>query len=133
MSKAPVIAIVDDDQAVREALAELLQVTGFESRTFERADAFLADPGAGDFDCLITDVRMPGMDGIELHERLRAFAPAMPVIYITSAHDPATRARALECGAHAYLSKPIADDIILEQLESALAGGAPSRTPDAGE
>ena len=131
MAQAPVIAIVDDDQAVREALAELLQVTGFESRCFERADTFLADAAADDFDCLITDVRMPGIDGLELHERLRVFAPAMPVIFITSAHDPVTRARALESGAHAFLSKPIADGMILEQLESALARRAPSRTRDA--
>ncbi len=124
MSKAPIVAIVEDDDAVRDALSELLQVSGIASRSFDCGDAFLADPAAGDFDCLITDVRMPGVDGLELQRRLRRFAPDTPVIFITSAHDPVSRLRALECGAHAYLSKPIADDIILSQLESALGGGA---------
>lgn len=122
MSEAPIIAIVDDDQAVREALSELLQVTGFSSRAFDRAEAFLADPAIADFACLITDVRMPGIDGLELQQRLRARGSDMPVIFITSAHDPVTHRRALECGAHAYLIKPIADGILLEYLETILGG-----------
>lgn len=126
MSKTPVIAIVDDDEAVREAISELLEVTGFESRCFNRADAFLADPAIGDFDCIITDVRMPGIDGIELQKRLRGRGSHTPVIFITAAHDPITCARALECGAHAFLEKPIADDVILGHLRTALNGEKPS-------
>lgn len=126
MSNAPVIAIVDDDEAVREALSELLEVTGYASRCFERADLFLADPVADEVDCIITDVRMPGIDGIELQQRLRHRGSCTPIIFITSAHDPATRDRALACGAHAYLAKPIADDIILAHLRSALDGHIPS-------
>jgi FixJ family two-component response regulator len=114
------IAIVEDDEAVREAISALLEVMGYSSRGFDRADAFLADPAAGNFDCLITDVRMPGIDGLELQRRLRAFAPGTPVIFVTSVDDPITRTRALESGAHAYLSKPIANDVILARLESAL-------------
>lgn len=126
MSKTPVIAIVDDDEAVREAISELLEVTGFASRCFDRADALLADPAIGDFDCIISDVRMPGIDGIELQQRLRGRGSDTPVIFITAAHDPVTRSRAFACGAHAFLTKPIADDIILAHLKTALNGGKPS-------
>lgn len=129
MPNVPLIAIVEDDEAVREALAGLLEVTGFRSRCFDRAEAFLSDPAAGGFDCLITDMRMPGIDGLELQRRVRALAPGMPVIFITSVNDPATRKLALKGGAHAYLAKPIADEIILAQLESALAGGTPDLEP----
>jgi len=121
--KAPVIAIVDDDDSVREALSDLLQVTGFASRAFASANALLSDAAIDDFDCIITDVRMPGIDGIQLQARLRTLCPATPLIFITSAHDPATRNRALECGAHAYLAKPIGDDVLLAHLESALDRG----------
>jgi FixJ family two-component response regulator len=116
----PVIAIVDDDEAVREALADLLQVMGFSAQAFDRADAFLADYAPGRFDCLITDVRMPGIGGLALQQRLRALGSAMPVIIITSYTDPITRARALEGGARAFLTKPVADDFLLHHLRSAL-------------
>jgi FixJ family two-component response regulator len=111
---------VDDDEAVRESLSELLQVTGFGCRCFDSAEAFLADTSGADFDCIITDVRMPGIGGIELQERLRARGARTPVIFITSVLDRATRARALEAGAHAYLAKPIADDRLLAHLGAAL-------------
>ncbi|WP_343716637.1 response regulator [Inquilinus sp.] len=130
MSKLPMIAIVDDDEAMRDALSELLQVLGFESRAFDCAAAFLDE--AERFDCLITDVRMPGVDGIELQRRLRACGCAIPVLMITSAPDPMTRARALDGGACAYLAKPVDDGVLLDHLRAALgreggqAGGDPS-------
>jgi len=130
LSKLPMIAIVDDDEAMRDALSELLQVLGFESRAFDCAVAFLAE--AERFDCLITDVRMPGVDGIELQRRLRACGCAIPVLMITSAPDPTARARALDGGACAYLAKPVDDGVLLDHLRAALgqgggqAGGDPS-------
>jgi two-component system, LuxR family, response regulator FixJ len=112
-------AIVDDDEAVREALSDLLQVMGLAWRAFDRAESFLADYAPGRFDCLIADIKMPGMGGLELQQRLRALGAPIPVIIITSNTDPATRARALEAGAHAYLSKPVADEVLLLHLQSA--------------
>ena len=120
LSKVPVIAIVDDDDAMRDALCELVQVMGFSTEAFDCAAAFLANHEPGRFDCLITDVRMPGMDGIDLQRRLRALGSAMPVVMITSAPDPAGRARALEGGACAYLAKPVDDSALLGHLRSAL-------------
>lgn len=120
MSKLPVIAIVDDDEAMRDALCELVQVMGFSTEAFDCAAAFLADLAPGRFDCLITDVRMPGMDGIDLQRRLRALGSTMPVVMITAAPDPAGRARALGGGACAYLAKPVDDSTLLDHLRSAL-------------
>ncbi len=108
---------------MREALSELLEVMGFSCKAFDDAAAFLADHAPGRFDCLITDVRMPGMDGIDLQRRLRALGSTMPVVIVTSAPDPAMRGRALDGGACAYLAKPVDDGTLLGHLRSALGHG----------
>lgn len=120
MSKLPVIAIVDDDAAVREALFDLLQVEGMAARTFESAAALLADPASADYDCVITDVRMPEIDGIRLQQRLRARGSSVPVIFVTSLGDEAVRAHALRDGAAAWFAKPVTDEILLVALRAAL-------------
>jgi FixJ family two-component response regulator len=120
LSKPPVIAVVDDDEAIRDAFSELLQVMGCSCQVFDRAEAFLAVDAPGRFDCLITDIRMPGLTGIELLQRLRAMGSTMPVIIVTSFDDPVSRSRAFESGAHAYLTKPVNDDVLLERLKTAL-------------
>jgi FixJ family two-component response regulator len=122
LSKPPVIAIVDDDEAIREAFSELLDVMGCSCQVFDRAEAFLAAHAPGRFDCLITDVRMPGIGGIELLERLKAMGSTMPMIVVTSFDDPVSRSRALESGAHAYLTKPVNDNVLLQHLKTALPG-----------
>ncbi len=122
MSKPPLIAIVDDDEAVRDALCDLLQVEGLEGRPFAHGAAFLADETAHECDCLVTDVRMPGIDGMELHYRLRMLGSPMPVIFITSSDDPAARALALQRGAVAWFTKPVADEALLTALWAALDG-----------
>jgi FixJ family two-component response regulator len=127
-----VIAIVDDDEAVREALCDLLQVEGLSGRTFDSAAAFLADYAPDRFDCLVTDIRMPGIDGIELQQRLRALGSTLPVIVITSATDQVTRTRALAGGAAAYLAKPVTDKIFLGQLRSALRRNGEAPEPPGG-
>lgn len=134
LSKPPVIAIVDDDEAVREALFDLLQVEGLSAATFASAAHFLADTKVGGFDCLITDVRMPEIDGIELQRQLRARGSSIPVIFVTSLMDEATRARALRDGAIAWFTKPVADEELLCALRAALTGnggheGATSQQP----
>lgn len=121
MSRLSVIAIVDDDQAMREALYDLLEVEGFPACAFAGAAQFLNQ--AGDFDCVITDVSMPGIDGIELQRRLRARGSAMPVIFVTSLADPSACACAMRDGASAWLAKPVADGALLAALHSALPQG----------
>jgi two-component system, LuxR family, response regulator FixJ len=119
LSEPPLIAIVDDDDAVREALRDLLQVEGFTAHTFDCAAAFLAV--AERFDCLVTDVRMPDLDGIELHRRVRARGWPMPVIFVTSSADEATRVRAIEGGAAGWFIKPV-DEAFLDALRTVLRG-----------
>lgn len=120
MSEYPLIAIVDDDEAMRQALSDLLEVAGFSARAFDGADRFLAEYAARPFDLVITDIRMPGIDGIELQARLRALGSSIPVIFVTSASDAATRDRAQEGGAFAYLTKPMSDELLLGRIHAAL-------------
>ena len=120
MSNPPVIAIVDDDEAVREALSDLLEVEGLKTRTFASAMAFLADTTT-DFDCLVTDVRMPGMDGLALQRRLLARGLAIPVIFVTSSVSESVRAQALADGAAAWFTKPVADEALLGMVRTVLA------------
>ena len=84
------IAIVDDDESMREALSELLEVFELPSRVFDGADAFLAAYAPVAFDCLITDIRMPGMSGLELQQKLNSLGSTIPVIVVTSSNDPLT-------------------------------------------
>jgi two-component system response regulator FixJ len=118
--KTPIVAIVDDDEAVREALSDLLMVMDVACCTFDRAEAFMAEYVPGHFDCLITDVSMPGRSGLELQERLRELGSSMPVIIITADTSPATHERALSGGALVCLTKPVNDAVLFRHLESAL-------------
>lgn len=117
------IAIVDDDAAVREALVDFLQVEGLPTRSFAAAADFLADPAFRDFACVITDIRMPDIDGLELQRRLRACGTPMPVIFITSTSEEATRVRAMQGGAAGFLTKPFDDEALLATLRAVLGGG----------
>jgi two-component system response regulator FixJ len=105
---------------MREALSDLLAVLNLSYRTFDRAEAFLAEYSSQQFDCLITDVSMPGISGLELQRRLRSVGSSMPVIIITSSTEPMTRISALEGGAHAFLTKPVSNDVLIHHLKSAL-------------
>ena len=122
MFNPPVIAVVDDEEAIRDALSDLLLVMGYSCQTFDRAEAFLAAHTPNRFDCLITDIRMPGMSGLDLLQHLAAAGSTMPVIVVTSFDDPLSRSRAMESGAHAYLTKPVTDDALLQSLKTALPG-----------
>lgn len=120
MPKAPLIAIVDDDDDVRQALSDLLLVWGLSSSTYDRAEAFLAEYEPGAVACIVTDVRMPGMSGLELLRHLRGLGDSVPVIVITSDASPNTRREAHEGGAHAFMTKPVEDTVLLGHLRSAL-------------
>ncbi|HTM96898.1 MAG TPA: response regulator [Croceibacterium sp.] len=126
MSQNQVVAIVDDDRSVREALADLLQVEGYPTRLYEHGAALLADAGFDEIGCVITDVRMPGLNGLDLQRRLRARKPSLPVIFLTSSEDEGLRARALADGALAWFTKPVSDDELLESLRRPLHGSAPA-------
>jgi two-component system response regulator FixJ len=132
----PIVAIVDDDEAVREALSELILVLDLSCRTFDRAEAFMADYVPGRFDCLITDVSMPGHSGLDLLQRLRSIGSSIPVIIVSADTNPASRSRAMRGGAHAYLTKPVSSETLLRHLRSALKhvdsspGGDGQETPN---
>lgn len=116
MSISPLVAIVDDDAAIREALFDLLLALGFDSRSYRHAEAFLEAGRPERFDALITDIRMPGMGGLELLRRIRRLCPSMPVIVITSVMDPDLHRTAMSLGARASLTKPIAGDDLVHHL-----------------
>lgn len=122
MHRPPLIAIVDDDEAVRHALSELLEVIAMDCRTFENAEAFLAGYAPHVFDCLVTDLRMPGMGGLELLRELKARDSSLPIIVITSSVEADSRKRAVERGAFAYLIKPVSDELLIRYLKAAMAG-----------
>lgn len=115
------IAVVDDDEAMRDALSELLQVLSMECHTFERAEAFLAAYSPDSFDCLITDLRMPGMSGMKLIWELKALGSRLPVVVITSSMEAESRSEAIAAGAFAYLTKPVGEELLTRTLNAALS------------
>ena len=115
-----VIAIVDDDPSVREGTMDLLNSMGFIAETFRRADEFLKSNRLHSTSCLISDVRMPGMSGLELHNHLVGSGKVIPIILITAFPDDADRARALRAGVFCYLAKPFNENELLACIQSAL-------------
>jgi FixJ family two-component response regulator len=117
------IVVVDDDKSVRESLDGLMRSAGFAVRTFPSAEEFLGWERLRDTDCLILDVRMRGMDGMELHRRLIEDRREIPVIFIT-AHGSATemREQALKNGATAFLDKPLSEEALLTAIRAAVNG-----------
>lgn len=125
MPPVPTVAIVDDDEAVREALGDLLMVSGLACQCFEGAADFLAARRSRRFDCLVTDIRMPGMTGIELIACLCNERSRLPVVVLSSVLDEATRAQALALGASAWLAKPVTDEHLLGALAAAMGSAGP--------
>ncbi len=121
------ISIVDDDQAVRDATKGLIRSLGYNVSTFASADEFLNSPRVHDTSCLITDLHMPGLSGIELQARLIAAGHRMPIIFITAFPEESVRARAMSAGAVGFMSKPYSDDHLINCLDRALkaSDGAP--------
>ena len=119
---AVVIATVDDDRRVRESVQSVLESAGYEAITFESAEAFLLSGALLIVSCVIADVRLPGMGGIELQRRIRRENATLPVIFITAHDDEAIRRQALRDGAAAFLVKPFDGDDLLERVARATKG-----------
>jgi len=119
------IAVVDDDGAVREALKGLLRSAGFRVELFSSAEEFLNSGQIEDISCVVLDVRMPGMSGVELQERLNGSRVAIPIIFMTAHGDASVRARALQGGAIDFLQKPFTDEALLNALARGLGRPSP--------
>ena len=115
------VHIVDDDDAVRDSMRALLESLGFEVHDYASAKDFLAHRGADSNSCLLLDLHMPVMSGIDLLEHMQARGPKLPTIVITGRSDPALRERALRGGALELIDKPVADDALLGALSRAFA------------
>jgi FixJ family two-component response regulator len=120
VANLPSISVVDDDDSIRESLRGLIRSIGFSANIFASAEEFLKSDHLRNTDCLILDVRMPGMNGLELQRRLMVTRREIPVIFITAHGDEEARARALEEGAIAYLFKPFSEDALLNAVHAAL-------------
>lgn len=127
MSTKPnaLISIVDDDESVREALEDLIQSVGFRVHAFPSAMDFLAFADIRDTSCMIADVNMPRMSGVELYRRLTELGHAIPTILITAYPNDGTRARALADGVVCYLTKPFDDEALIGCVYSAVEGEKP--------
>jgi FixJ family two-component response regulator len=118
---ASLVAVVDDDISVRESLESLIRSVGLEVKVFESAEEFLDAPHTRKADCLILDVRLPGMNGVELHRKLVARKFRVPVVFITAhASDERSKAEASSAWTVAYLSKPFNEDELLDAVDAAL-------------
>jgi|SRR6185503_14397678 len=114
------VAIVDDDEAMLDALKGLLKEAGFPARAFTSAEEFLRSGEQQHTGCLIADIRMPGMSGLDLQARLKADSIDIPIIFITAHGDQHMRMQALRSGAVEFLAKPFDDEILLESVRAAL-------------
>jgi FixJ family two-component response regulator len=124
LTKVPVIAIVDDDESFRRATTSFVRSLGYGTAAFDSAEAFLRSDRITDADCVITDVQMPGMTGIEMQGRLIEQGHSVPIIFITAFPEMRARAQALAAGAVGFLAKPFNDQNLISCLNEALARGA---------
>ena len=120
MIEAALISIVDDDESIREAIQSLLGSVGFKAKTFASAEQFLQSDQIENTACLILDVRMPGMSGLELQRRLMATQCRIPIVFVTAHGDEEARSRALQEGAVEFLLKPFSEEALLNAIQAAL-------------
>lgn len=120
LTKTGVIAIVDDDEPLREALGSVMKAAGFSINTFASAEEFLASAEREGTACLILDVRLPGMSGIELQRQLAVDGDGTPIIFVTAHGDASLRDSLMKAGASGFLNKPVRSDALLKEIRSAL-------------
>jgi FixJ family two-component response regulator len=130
MSGDDFVTIIDDDQAMRESLSTLLRAEGFVTQSYESAESFLADGPESVSGCLIVDIHMPGMNGLDLQRELRARAIALPVVVITGQADVPKAVAALKAGAIDFLEKPYDIDALLRAVRDALNREDRGQNPD---
>jgi FixJ family two-component response regulator len=123
-----VVSIIDDDRSLRESIVDLVRAMGFEAQAFQRPEDFLRSGSIARTACLVTDMRMPGMSGLELHERLVAGGETIPTIVITAFPKDDDRARAKRSGVVCYLAKPFGDNQLADCITSALGKRAAGRS-----
>ena len=116
----PIVFVVDDDISVRESLELLIRYEGWQTETFSSAQEFLARPRAFVPNCLVLDVSLPGLNGLELQKRIGDDRGEMPIIFITGYGDIPMTVRAMKAGAVEFLTKPFADDVLLDAIRQAL-------------
>jgi FixJ family two-component response regulator len=121
MPEDPLIAVVDDDRSIRNATQDLLNAAGYTSLTFENAKCFLGSSARANVVCLVADMRMPGMSGLELHEHLAGSGNGIPTVIITAHPDEHARERARQSGITCFLAKPFTPDELLACVRKALA------------
>jgi two-component system response regulator FixJ len=120
MTDKTVIHVIDDDAAMRDSLAFLLDVNGFEPKVYDSATAFLSQAPIAQLACVVSDIRMPGMNGIELVRKLRGEGAVCPVILVTGHGDVALAVEAMKAGAADFIEKPFDDAVLLGAIRSAL-------------
>jgi FixJ family two-component response regulator len=125
MPNTSLVSVVEDDQFFRESMRRLMKSLGYSVEAFSSAADFLASPRLGETACLIADVHMPAMTGLELHRRLIDAGHAIPTILVTAYPDDDIRARALNDGVVCYLRKPVDEKHLMECLRAALNSGEP--------
>ena len=118
--KLKLVAIVDDDELIRESLQGLMEEAGFPAQAFASAEEFLNSGKLEDTACLIADIRMPGMSGLDLQARLNQDHHNIPIIFITARGDEKMRMQALRAGAVEFLTKPLNDEALLDHVRAAL-------------
>lgn len=125
--KPGTIAIVDDDAPLREALGSVMQAAGFLTNTFGSAEEFLDSAERRHAACLILDVRLPGMSGIELQRKLADANSRLPIIFVTAHGDASLCDLVMKAGAAGFLNKPVRSDILLREIHTALENTAKDR------
>jgi FixJ family two-component response regulator len=120
VSESTVITIVDDDESMREALKSLMRSVGFRAETFASGEEFLNSNRLRETACLILDLQMPGISGLELQNRLAALQNRVPVVFITAHGNEEDRKRALQAGAVDFLRKPFSEEALLDAVHVAL-------------
>ena len=121
-SRSQLVAIVDDDRSVQNALKDLLESAWLSARCFGSAEEFLESDQRNQTACLVADIRMPGMSGLELQAKLKAEGSRIPMIFITAHDDAKMKMQAMKSGALEFLSKPFDDEVLLEKVRGALKG-----------
>ena len=122
MVMGPLVSVVDDDESVRESLPDLLRERGFAVRAFSSAEDFLGSDCLGQTRCLLLDIAMPGMSGLDLQRELTLRGQEIPIVFITAHGDQTVRPRVLERGAVECLFKPFSDTALLKALDAAFQG-----------